>query len=136
MEKLRETTFFNEALFRLYCSKFYIKKGEKKLKKLTDKAIKNNDDFTSNAENENSNHPQELEDVTFLNNVIEILKEFPEEYFDEINAFFDLLSYKVSVLSKKEINGVIPGLTQGKWKYPKDINAFDEDLADEFEAYL
>ena len=64
------------------------------------------------------------------------LKEFPEEYFDEINAFFDLLSYKVSVLSKKEINGVIPGLTRGKWKYPKDINAFDEDLADEFEAYL
>lgn len=64
------------------------------------------------------------------------LKEFPEEYFDEINAFFDLLSYKVSVLSKKEIHGVTPGLPQGKWKYPKDINAFDEDIAEEFEAYL
>ena len=29
------------------------------------------------------------------------LNSFPEEYFDEINAFFDLLSYKVSALSQK-----------------------------------
>jgi len=29
------------------------------------------------------------------------LNSFPEEYFDEINAFFDLLSYKVSALSSK-----------------------------------
>lgn len=64
------------------------------------------------------------------------LKEFPEEYFDEINAFFDLLSYKVSALSKNEVHGVTPGLAQGKWKYPKDINAFDDDIAKEFEAYL
>jgi len=64
------------------------------------------------------------------------LKEFPEEYFDEINAFFDLLSYKVSVLSKKEMHGVMPGLAQGKWKYPKDVNAFDDDIAEEFGAYL
>ncbi len=30
------------------------------------------------------------------------LNSFPEEYFDEINAFFDLLSYKVSALSEKK----------------------------------
>ena len=64
------------------------------------------------------------------------LKEFPEEYFDEINAFFDLLSYKVAVLAKKEKHTVTPGLAQGKWKDPKDINAFDDDVAEEFEAYL
>jgi hypothetical protein len=64
------------------------------------------------------------------------LKEFPEEYFDEINAFFDFISYKVSVLSKKDTYSVTPGLAQGKWKYPKDINAFDDEIADEFEAYL
>ena len=29
------------------------------------------------------------------------LSSFPEEYFDEINAFFDLLSYKVAALSSK-----------------------------------
>ena len=29
------------------------------------------------------------------------LHSFPEEYFDEINAFFDLLSYKVAALSAK-----------------------------------
>ena len=50
--------------------------------------------------------------------------------------FFDLLSYKVSVLSKKEMHGVTPGLAQGKWKYPKDVNAFDDDIAEEFGAYL
>ena len=64
------------------------------------------------------------------------LKEFPEEYFDEINAFFDLLSYKVAVLAKKEKHAVTPGLAQGKWKYPEDINAFDDDVAEEFEGYL
>ena len=30
------------------------------------------------------------------------LNSFPEEYFDEINAFFDLLSYKVAALSAKK----------------------------------
>ena len=30
------------------------------------------------------------------------LNSFPEEYFDEINAFFDLLSYKVSALAAKK----------------------------------
>ena len=64
------------------------------------------------------------------------LKEFPEEYFDEINAFFDLLSYKVAVLSEKEKHGVIPGLAQGKWKYPQDTNASDDEIVEEFEAYL
>lgn len=59
----------------------------------------------------------------------EKLSSFPEEYFDEINNFFDLLSYKVGVLAKnpQHPNGaVIPGLAEGKWKYPKDINAFDD----------
>ena len=65
------------------------------------------------------------------------LNSFPEEYFDEINNFFDLLSYKVTVLSSQQKkNTVTPGLAQGKWKYPKKINAFDEDIAEEFEAYL
>ena len=33
-------------------------------------------------------------------------------------------------------HAVTPGLAQGKWKYPKDINAFDDDVAEEFEGYL
>ncbi|MBR6913848.1 MAG: DUF2281 domain-containing protein [Treponema sp.] len=56
------------------------------------------------------------------------LNAIPEEYFDEVNAFFDFLSYKVTFLStnNKTENKVIPGLAEGKWKYPKDINAFDD----------
>ncbi|MCR4953398.1 MAG: hypothetical protein K6A43_04925 [Treponema sp.] len=67
------------------------------------------------------------------------LNSFPEEYFDEINAFFDLLSYKVMALTSKKTEPhqkVIPGLAAGKWKYPKDINAFDKEVEDMFEEYV
>ncbi len=67
------------------------------------------------------------------------LETFPEEYFEEIETFFDFLSYKVSVLSvNPQASGqkVIPGLAEGKWKYPKDINAFDDEIEKEFEGYL
>ena len=69
----------------------------------------------------------------------EKLNSFPEEYFDEINNFFDLLSYKVKLLSStqaQEKQTVTPGLAEGKWKYPKDINAFDNEIADMFGEYL
>ena len=69
----------------------------------------------------------------------EKLSSFPEEYFDEINDFFDLLSYKVNSLSKKTPptqKKLTPGLAEGKWKYPKDINAFDDEVVDMFEGYL
>ncbi len=65
------------------------------------------------------------------------LSSFPEEYFDEINEFFDFLTYKAN--SKSENNKktrVIPGLAKGKWKYPKDINAFDDEIADDFKDYV
>ena len=64
---------------------------------------------------------------------------FPEEYFDEIDSFLNLLEFKVKVLSAKEKQDapkIIPGLAKGKWKYPKDINAFDNDVAEEFKEYL
>lgn len=66
------------------------------------------------------------------------LNSFPEAYFEEINAFFDLLSYKVKALPSdtRSKTKVIPGLAAGKWKYPKDINAFDDDVEDMFEEYL
>ena len=67
------------------------------------------------------------------------LNSFPEEYFDEINAFFDLLSYKVNALSTENLPSnrkITPGLAEGKWQYPKDINAFDDDVSDMFEDYL
>ena len=67
------------------------------------------------------------------------LNTFPEEYFDEINAFFDLLSYKVMALTSKKTEThqkVIPGLAAGKWKSPKDINAFDNEVEEMFEGYV
>lgn len=67
------------------------------------------------------------------------LNAFPEEYFDEINAFFDFLAYRAANLSTKKqthTQKIIPGLAAGKWKYPKDINAFDDEIADIFEDYL
>ncbi len=67
------------------------------------------------------------------------LTSFPQEYYDEINNFFDLLSYKVNALSKQEHSAerkVIPGLAKGKWKYPADIHAFDDEIAEDFKEYL
>lgn len=66
------------------------------------------------------------------------LNSFPEAYFDEIDAFFDLLSYKVAAQSaaSAQKQKVTPGLAEGKWKYPKDIHAFDDEVADMFEGYL
>ena len=64
---------------------------------------------------------------------------FPEEYFDEIDSFLNLLEFKVKVLSAKEKHGsskLTPGLAKGKWKYPKDINAFDNEVAEDFKEYL
>ena len=69
----------------------------------------------------------------------EKLKSFPEEYYEEINSFFDLLSYKVSVLSENPLQvkkTVTPGLAEGKWKYPKNINAFDDEISEMFEGYV
>jgi len=62
-----------------------------------------------------------------------------EEYFDEIDSFLNLLEFKVKVLSAKEKQDapkIIPGLAKGKWKYPKDINAFDNEVAEDFKEYL
>lgn len=65
------------------------------------------------------------------------LSSFSEEYFDEINEFFDFLTYKSNSKSENsKKTRVIPGLAEGKWKYPKDINAFDDEIADDFKDYL
>ena len=70
----------------------------------------------------------------------EKLKSFPEEYFDEINSFFDLLYCKVNAQSaqsaQKKQAVIIPCLAEGKWKYPKNINAFDDEICDMFEDYV
>ena len=39
-------------------------------------------------------------------------------------------------LQKKGSPKVTPGLAKGKWKYPKDINAFDNEVAEDFKEYL
>ncbi len=41
------------------------------------------------------------------------------------------LQKKISKPSK-----VTPGLAKGKWKYPKDINAFDNEVAEDFKEYM
>lgn len=66
------------------------------------------------------------------------LSSFSEEYFDEINDFFDFLTYKAKSINKttQKKQTITPGLAMGKWKYPTDINAFDEDITNEFESYL
>ena len=50
----------------------------------------------------------------------------------------DSPSYKVKS-SSSDVHPkmkVTPGLAEGKWKYPKDIHAIDDDVEDMFEIYL
>ena len=64
---------------------------------------------------------------------------FPEEYFDEIDNFLNLLEFKVKALSaieKQDAPKIIPGLAKGKWKDPKAINAFDNEVAEDFKEYM
>ena len=65
------------------------------------------------------------------------LQAMPERYFDQISSFFDLLlSLNVSGKVDKSKSKVTPGLAKGIFKYPDDINAGDEIVADTFEGYL
>lgn len=60
----------------------------------------------------------------------------PERYFDQISSFFDLLlSLPISEKIDNPKSKVTPGLAKGIFKYPDDINAGDEIVADAFEGY-
>ncbi len=63
---------------------------------------------------------------------------FPRNCSEEIHAFLEQSSNKVKTSSSntRPKMKVTPRLAEGKWKYPKDIHAIDDDVEDMFEIYL
>ena len=66
------------------------------------------------------------------------LQAMPERYFDQISSFFDLLLSldKHEDYADEKARKLTPGLAKGIFKYPDDINAGDEIIADAFGEYL
>ena len=67
------------------------------------------------------------------------IRSIPEEYFPEIDSFLDFLSYKATaeqagkVAQENTPSGhPIFGLAKGFGRYPDDINAYDDEVAELF----
>ena len=68
------------------------------------------------------------------------IKALPEEYWEDVAGYVQLLQYKAAVLMQggtpAETNGIKLGLGDGLYSYPDDIHAGDDYIADAFEAYV
>ncbi|MBR1639451.1 MAG: DUF2281 domain-containing protein [Treponema sp.] len=66
----------------------------------------------------------------------EKLQAIPEQYFDQVSSFLDIilsLSEKEIVPEKKNASKhLLHGLARGEFKYPDDINLYDNEIADMF----
>jgi len=62
------------------------------------------------------------------------LHDVPEQYFSQVSAFLDIiLNLSDNAIAKKEPKRLpIIGLAKGKWKYPENINLYDDEIADSF----
>ena len=66
----------------------------------------------------------------------EKLQAVPERFFSQVSSFLDII-LSLSNNSVEESNTLalghsIPGLLKGKFKYPDDINLYDEEIANTF----
>ena len=65
------------------------------------------------------------------------LKIIPEQYFEQVSSFLDLLlslpkSAPTETTGRKPSGHPISGLAKGKFKYPDDINLYDDEIAEMF----
>lgn len=63
------------------------------------------------------------------------LKSIPEQYFEQVSSFLNLiLSLSNNITSIKTVSArhPIPGLAKGEFKYPDNINLYDDEIADMF----
>lgn len=66
------------------------------------------------------------------------LQAVPEQYLEQVSSFLDLLlslpktSPNGKAVKKIPDGHPIPGLAKGKFKYPDDINLYDDEIAEMF----
>lgn len=66
------------------------------------------------------------------------LQAVPEQYFEQVSAFLDLLlslpKQPEQKTERKPSGHPILGLAKGKFRYPDDINLYDDEIAEMFGA--
>lgn len=64
------------------------------------------------------------------------LQSVPEQYFEQVSSFLDIilkLSHNDNHSDKNHSSGhPTPGLAKGEFKYPDNINLYDDEIADIF----
>lgn len=64
------------------------------------------------------------------------LKALPEEYLEYVAEYVEFLKYRISFLNQNKISKKVPviGLAKGKFSVPDDINLYDDEITNIFEA--
>ncbi|MBO4321129.1 MAG: DUF2281 domain-containing protein [Treponema sp.] len=64
------------------------------------------------------------------------LQAIPEQYFEQVSSFLDLiLSLPVKKTNKEKVSSLrhpTPGLAKDEFKYPDNINLYDDEVANMF----
>lgn len=65
----------------------------------------------------------------------EKLQAIPEQFFSQVSSFLDIIISLSNNKSEQKNNNSahpIPGLAKGKFKYPDNINLYDDEIATVF----
>ena len=64
------------------------------------------------------------------------LKALPEEYLEYVAEYIEFLKYRISFLNQNKISKKVSviGLAKGKFSVPDDINLYDDEITNMFEA--
>ena len=64
------------------------------------------------------------------------LQAVPEQYFEQVSSFLDIIlslpTKNVNMVKKSPSRHPIPGLAKGEFKYPDNINLYDNEIAEMF----
>ena len=66
------------------------------------------------------------------------LKSVPEQYFEQVSSFLDLILslptkyVNADIVKKIPYGHPVPGLAKGEFKYPDNINLYDDEIAEMF----
>lgn len=70
----------------------------------------------------------------------EKLRAVPGQYFEQVSSFLDIIlslpTKDADMLKKSPSGHPIPGLAKGEFKYPDNINLYDNEIADMFGEHV
>ncbi len=64
------------------------------------------------------------------------LQAVPEQYFEQVSSFLDIIlslpTQNVNMVKNSPSGHPVPGLAKGEFKYPDNINLYDDEIAEMF----